>query len=137
MILLGQISFSLPLSSLSYTISPMFSSTSWLLFSYWQWTSSMQLEKSANKQLQAHVGPMSVKSVESENFLLLFKYQSWGRTLIDQVCVMCSSKEGGRQDNCDYQSCQDHWNMEGAIPQRKSCELTPQHWRKAKTTRHQ
>lgn len=87
----------------------------------------MQLEKSANKQLQAHVGPMSVKSVESENFLLLFKHQSWGRTLIDQVCVMCSFKEGGRQENCDYQSCQDYWNMEGAIPQRKSCELTPQH----------
>lgn len=92
MIPLGQISFSLLLFSLSYTISPLFSSTCWPLLSYRKWTSSTQLEKLANKQLQAYVGPKSAKSVEWENFPLLFKYQSWGRTLIHQACVMWSSK---------------------------------------------
>ena len=35
----------------------------------------MQLEKLANKQLQAYVGPKSLKIVERDDFPCLFKYQ--------------------------------------------------------------
>ena len=80
----------------------------------------MQLEKLANKQLQAYAGPKSVKIVERDDFPRLFKYRLWGRTLTDEACVKCSFWGRGRQDNCDCQSHQDPWNKEREITQRKS-----------------
>ena len=75
-----------------------------------KWTSFTQLEKFANKHFQAYCFNISEK-YEKRVLPLLLKYQSWGKTLADQAHVTCSSKEGGRQDSCDYhQFHQDHCN---------------------------
>lgn len=51
-----------------------------------KWTSFTQLEKLT----------MLVECQEKERTFQFWWYQSLGRTLIDQACVMCSSKKGGR-----------------------------------------